>query len=919
MADTAWESRKTDIERLYVQEDKNLSQVMHDMASIHGFRKTKARCTLTGFNTPLSKLSKAVYTKAFVSTIDKLSTAPSPRTPEGVTVCTPLPSGPILMWDISLPWLRFSGMLHPGPDQGSSSAPSTLTLASRADTGTVSCRVNPEVIERLSSIVPWRTLNHPPNINSTSRTAAALSILMPEESSQGGAFLLSNKLASGSAIERTYKSMKLEDMRVMEMFRNSCWNNIRRFETLLSSQEPTAQAIGESMFAAAMRLPDLDILYKLLHMLHIAYSVGVELINILLFHGADIHLSYNGQSALWYAIELKCEEATRVLLSHGAHPSPECLASAAWFIEDLDLFDELIPSCTDLNEPLHNFELNALGIAVLCRKIPVINFLLARGADVNARAATFPDINGISTTVLGYAVILNDQEVIKLLLRACTDVNVYDVSYVYPLAFAVSTGSTEVIELLLQAGADVRIADSQSGLTLVEHAAKKKNLELYQNSSALLVAVEGGAVEITNLLINMGVRLNEVYSRAPGTVLAAAIERGCLILIRMLEDAGARDLGPSLRYIGNLETAIHLQRRGTLQALEVDLDVNVNVDVAVDVEVEVHIDFLEPSPRAFPANYLKAPLEVAIEMGHLHLVEPIINRGAWVTDRALAAVHLLVRFKGNAPTVVAVAILKQRPDLLQLILGAGADSAGKPLQYRSGWTGWVKTSDPHSVLEIASMQPYNDTFPILLQSRPWEPMCSGRALARGLLVKSGEQGDDLLRMVEVLLEAAADANQEVTVHNGYWTGIEGNPRKDTEEPITSLKAAHAAENGNMELIDMLLDHGADIKGAPARDSGATALQIASIRGYLGIARRFIDLGAEVNAAPAEISERTALEGAAEHGHIDMLQMLLNQGAAVVGDNGERQYQRAVFFAERYGHTAAARLLKSFKQIEESLA
>ena len=39
-----------------------------------------------------------------------------------------------------------------------------------------------ELMQRLTSIVPWNRLSDPPNICSSSRTAAALMILMPEDS-----------------------------------------------------------------------------------------------------------------------------------------------------------------------------------------------------------------------------------------------------------------------------------------------------------------------------------------------------------------------------------------------------------------------------------------------------------------------------------------------------------------------------------------------------------------------------------------------------------------------------------------------------------------------------------------------------------------------------------------------------------------
>ncbi|GAA85520.1 hypothetical protein AKAW_03634 [Aspergillus luchuensis IFO 4308] len=128
---------------------------------------------------------------------------------------------------------------------------------------------------------------------------------------------------------------------------------------------------------------------------------------------------------------------------------------------------------------------------------------------------------------------------------------------------------------------------------------------------------------------------------------------------------------------------------------------------------------------------------------------------------------------------------------------------------------------------------------------------------------------------------------------------------------------HAMNNGNIDLIN-LLDHGANVNSAPSEYGGATALQIAAIQGYLGIARKLIDLDADVNAAPARLNGRTALEGAAEHGRIDMLRLLLDEGASLVGNYGERQYWRAVELAEGNGHMAAAKLLTSFKdKVEES--
>ncbi|GKZ79195.1 hypothetical protein AnigIFM56816_003070 [Aspergillus niger] len=233
---------------------------------------------------------------------------------------------------------------------------------------------------------------------------------------------------------------------------------------------------------------------------------------------------------------------------------------------------------------------------------------------------------------------------------------------------------------------------------------------------------------------------------------------------------------------------------------------------------------------------------------------------------------------------------------------------------------------------------------VLLQSCVWDKQYTGRALTIAVIFHHTGLIDDLKQVV--------DMNQEIRIYhpdtvNEYDEEIPG-----WCEILTPLQAAvknqlvpiaqwlvkspqtnidylgdgagrrtalqHAVNNGNMELINFLLDHGADVNSAPSEDGGATALQIAAIQGYLGIARKLLDLDADVNAAPARRNGRTALEGAAEHGRIDMLRLFLDEGASLVGNDGERQYRRAVELAEKNGHIAAAKLLKSFKdQVEES--
>ncbi|KAM0541105.1 hypothetical protein ACHAPJ_013372 [Fusarium lateritium] len=118
----------------------------------------------------------------------------------------------------------------------------------------------------------------------------------------------------------------------------------------------------------------------------------------------------------------------------------------------------------------------------------------------------------------------------------------------------------------------------------------------------------------------------------------------------------------------------------------------------------------------------------------------------------------------------------------------------------------------------------------------------------------------------------------------------------------------SVELDNLELTSYLLHKGADINTPPATNGGATALQLAAIKGYLGVAHELLDRGARINVRGAKTHGRTALEGAAEYGRLDMLEFLIHHGALLTG-NGRAQFIRAVRLATEARLHAAVSLLK----------
>jgi ankyrin repeat protein len=886
--------------------------------------------------------------------------------------------------------------------------------------------VNRELLQRLSSIVPWGRLNTPSSLQSSSKTAAALTILMPEQfkgqhqslssrlsSSRNSGkdllavelFLLSNNLiphASEAGEGRSTWGMRSEDERVMKMLKDSGWGDSKHLRVLLATREPSAEAIAEKVFASSLRLQDLETVKMMLEAqmnpngkieivehgmlapLEFAASLadddGAELIDLLLAHGADVNPSNDEYPPLFYAIQARNTICMDKLLRQHAVVTPTCL-SAATRLKTFKAFQEIVDSCSDVNARAGLQGHTALAAAVQVGDVSKIQLLLAKGAKTDELIAIEFEHDTTTTTILGLGVQTEKLEVVQSLLDRGVDINpdFNGFPFISPLTLAVETGRTDIVMSLLQKGMDVKAIDEGSDKTLLERAARKKNLSLCEallahgaklndenatsanESSALLVALMGGSTEIVELFVATYARLNDHYTKPPGSVLGAAIEMGDMASIHILLTAGARLIGAKIRKIGNLETAQFLQGNGVLRNLLLVSGSKILVAAITDGKLDLaqylldHDAHLGDLGRENNSSEEESPLEAAIEYNHIQFAEVLLNRGAKVTDGAIAGTfgtsffdaelqrRLLADFHGSAPSAIGAAILFEYP--LGLFREANIDPKGTPKLDSS----FFRLEDfdfnipsPESVLELGVLMGNKEDLISLLEWVPWSATLVGRALTLAILL--GEQ-----QLLDLLMRFGPDVTQEIKIdyhdsdefemetgNRGIYTPLQAAVKHQYVEVATELaKSAdvnylgngarrrtplqHAVENGNMELVNMLLKHGARVDGAPAEDGGATALQIASLRGYIGIAQRLLDLGADVNESPAKRNGRTALQGAAEYGRIDMLHMLLDKGPLVVGD-AERHYHKAVDLAERNGHMAAARILRHFRStVEPSLS
>lgn len=881
--------------------------------------------------------------------------------------------------------------------------------------------VNRELLQRLSSIIPWRRLNSPSSIQSSSKTAAALTILMPEEfkghhqslssrlsSSRNSGkdllavelFLLSNNLFPHNPEGRSTWGMESEDMRVMKMLKDSGWSDAKHLRILLSTHEPSAEAIAEKVFASSLRLLDLETVkimleaqmdpngkietveHGMLTPLQFAASLdddeGAELIDLLVAHGASVNnSSIDEYTPLFYAIQAKNTECMDKLLRQHAVVTPPCL-SAATRLNTFESFKEIVDSCSDVNERAGLQGHSALAEAVKIGNISMIQLLLAKGAKMDELVAIEFEQDTATTTILGLGVRTQSFEVIESLLGhgMAISPDFHDFPFISPLTLAVERGRTDIVMSLLQEGMDVNALEAGSDKSLLERAAKKKSLGLCEallahgaklngensssatESSALLVALMDGSTDIVALFIAAHARLNDQYTKPPGSLLGASIEMGDMASIRMLITAGARMIGPKIRKIGNLETAQFLQGIGVLQNLLLISGNKILAAAITDCQLDLaqyllnhDADLGDHLRSEDDSSGEQSPLKAAIEQRNLQLAEILLARGAIVTDGVLEAAtrlpyyddrflrRLLAGFHGSAPSTIGTAIRFGRS--LDLFQEANIDPRGTP-KLKSSYFELeefdFEIPSVESVLELGVIMGNNEVLLFLLEWVPWSASLVGRALTLAILIKEQELLDILMKFCPGVAQEiticyhAIDESETITKNEGTYTPLQAAVKHQYIEVATELaKSAdvnflgngarrrtplqHAVENGNMELVNMLLKRGARVDGAPAEDGGATALQIASLRGYIGIAQRMLDLGADVNEPPAKRNGRTALQGAAEYGRIDMLHMLLDKGPLVVGD-AERHYHKAVQLAEGNGHMAAAKILKHFRSTVE---
>ncbi|KAI0169284.1 hypothetical protein GGR52DRAFT_554482 [Hypoxylon sp. FL1284] len=139
-------------------------------------------------------------------------------------------------------------------------------------------------------------------------------------------------------------------------------------------------------------------------------------------------------------------------------------------------------------------------------------------------------------------------------------------------------------------------------------------------------------------------------------------------------------------------------------------------------------------------------------------------------------------------------------------------------------------------------------------------------------------------------------------------------------PLFTVKRTplqEAAEAGSLQIVRLLLKYNCDVNAAPSVRSGGTALHFAAVSGNVNIAAELLSRGAYLYAAPSKVNGRWPLEGAAEYGRLTMIEYLWKakentRPASGVGTGKagfeEKHCRSAMTLAEKNGHIACRDLI-----------
>ncbi|HEX5229938.1 MAG TPA: ankyrin repeat domain-containing protein [Bryobacteraceae bacterium] len=461
-----------------------------------------------------------------------------------------------------------------------------------------------------------------------------------------------------------------------------------------------------------------------------------------------------------------------------------------------------------------------------------VQALIQQKADVNAQQSD-------GATALAWAVYRDDLEMAGALIAAGANISLANREGATPMYLAALHGSAPMIEKLLKAGADV----NQLGP---------------EGETPLMLAARSGNLDAMRVLLEHRADVNAKDKLRGTTALMWAIDQGHPEAVKLLVEHGA---------------AVSAQT---------DVDTrNARNNLANTVKQRLHGAFGALGKRG-PGNDGATPKKVPNS-----------------EDEVAAFFRRPVPKDGGGLTPLVYAAREDCLDCAKILVAAGADVNQRTFY---GWTPLlVATQNRH--YQLAAYLLDHGADPDIANKGGWFPLylaTDNRNIEGGdYPVRAPDM--DHLEFIKLLLAKGANVNQRVCGAQSTSEECKG----DSTETRTNFTMQwlfedgataflRAAQSGDVELMKLLLAHGANPKIYTAHD--VTPLAVASGIGWVeGVTfewspednveavKMCLDLGIDPNVADDE--GRTALHGAAHKGRLPVIQLLVDHGAKLDAHDG----------------------------------
>jgi ankyrin repeat protein len=247
---------------------------------------------------------------------------------------------------------------------------------------------------------------------------------------------------------------------------------------------------------------------------------------------------------------------------------------------DLAKVKAIVDADAQVLKAKNNYRQTPLILAVQKRRIEVAEYLLARGADVNAK-------DSAEATPLSYAIAGGLSDIAKTLIDRNADIESPAMWNMRPLAFALEFKRKDIAEMLIDKGAAVPVEPGQEAYQLFFSACSNGFARLVDrmlekgfkiaddtNSRGLTqLAAAGGSAAVVETLVRLGFDMGR-KNEMGWTPLHAAAEKGHLQAVAALLARGAAIDGRTLSGLSAYDIAASLERTevaGLLKAKGADV------------------------------------------------------------------------------------------------------------------------------------------------------------------------------------------------------------------------------------------------------------------------------------------------------------------------------------------------------------